>query len=157
MVGLFFFFIPMCSRQNKPNLGRLWFCLVFFLYKNAMDKTALHFITQCLTAFEISKCCAGEWNSQPQFCSVGFTLWCIGTVRVSDTRTPGKNLPNLKVLRRRRVGTETWLKPYSLLPRNAYSQIPDNEASSRGKQAIPFKWRTNCLPKRWRRKFTFIF
>lgn len=125
--SLLFFSYQMCRRQSKPNLWRFWFCfgffgvlwwflvgflvgfflLVFCFYKKALDRTALHSITQCLAALEIPKSCAGVWNSQPQFFFVGFTLWCTETVGVSETRTPRENLPNLEVLRRGRVGTET--------------------------------------------------
>lgn len=50
------------------------FLLVFCFYKKALDRTALHSITQCLAPLEIPKCCAGVGNSQPQFFFVGFTL-----------------------------------------------------------------------------------
>lgn len=46
----------------------------------------LHSIAQRLAALEVSKCCAGEWNSQAVF-YVGFTLWCTEIVRVKKQNT----------------------------------------------------------------------
>jgi len=63
----------MCRRQNKSCGDSGFVFLVFFSYKKTVDRKTLHSITHCLATFEISKCGAGEWNSQPWFCC-GFHL-----------------------------------------------------------------------------------
>lgn len=144
-----FLYIYIRCAEGKSNLicgdSVLFFAVVF--YKKAMDETALHSITPHHTACVISKCYAGEWNSQPWFCCVGFTLWCARIGGVSETRTPSKKSGQCRSVEES-GNRDCDLSPDLCCSEMPYSQIQDNEASSRVKQTIPFKWSTNNgLPK----------
>lgn len=132
-----------------------WFWGFFLQKGNRYDSITLHNTVPCsFWNFQVL-CRWVELTTLVLLCRLHLVMCRDRSFRNQNTKE--KSAQSRSVEEREGGNRDHDLSPTSVLLRNAYSQIQDNEASSRGKQAIPFKWSTDYLPKGWRRKITFIF